>query len=110
VNIDGSGLKVVVDGSAGAQVITPDDQTMLFQSNRSGEQSIWSVPLAGGQPREILHRFVLSGTMRVSPDGRRLLFVAGFADGREGAVLTMCDLPDCTNPREVKVRIGRRAR
>jgi len=70
-------------------------------------QTVWSVPLSGGPAREILHRFVTSNSIRVSPDGSQLQFVAGFSDGSQRPTPMVCDLPDCTNPRELKVRAGR---
>jgi Tol biopolymer transport system component len=108
VNADGSGLTQLVDGDATSAVIMRD-QTVLFLSNRSGDQTIWSVPIAGGSPREILHRFIARNTLRVSSDGSRLHFLAGFADGSEKTVPMMCDLPDCTNPRAANLT-GRVAR
>ena len=102
VNIDGSGLMWLADGDAFSGIILPNDQTVLFLSNRSGEQALWSVPLAGGPAREVLHRFVASGSLSVSPDGRQLLCNAGVVDGRLTTIL--CDLPDCANQREVPVR------
>jgi Tol biopolymer transport system component len=105
VNIDGSGLTLLVEGDPGSAVILRDDRTVLFTSNRSGVQAMWSVPLAGGPAREILHRFVGAGSLLESPDGRRLLFSGGVVDGR--SLNMVCDLPDCTNPHEWPVRLGR---
>jgi len=102
VNSDGTGLMMLVDGDAFDGMILPNDQTVLFLSNRSGEQAIWSVPLAGGPAREVLHRFVSTGSLCVSPDGGRLVFAAGVVDGRVTTIL--CDLPDCTNQRVVPGR------
>jgi Tol biopolymer transport system component len=105
VSIDGSGVRLLADGDASDGVIVPNnDQTVLFLSDRSGERALWSVSLAGGPPREVLRRFVSRGSLRVSPDGRRLVFVAGvnLEDGRQ--VGMVCDLPDCANLRDVPVR------
>jgi Tol biopolymer transport system component len=104
VNADGSGLAVLVEGPAGNTVILPGDRTVLYSSTRTGIQSLWSVPLSGGPGREILHRFVAARPLRLSPDGRQLTFAAGVVDGR--AVDVVCDLPDCTNPRDSAVRSG----
>jgi Tol biopolymer transport system component len=105
VNIDGSGLTSLVEGDPGSFIILRDGRTVLFTSNRSGVQAMWSMPLAGGPAREILHHFVGSGSMLESPDSRRLLFSGGIVDGR--TLNMQCDLPDCTNPREWPVRLGR---
>jgi serine/threonine protein kinase len=105
VNRDGSGLALLVDGSAFHPLILPGDQTVVFLSSRSGVQSLWSVPLAGGPPRELLHRFVANNSgLGASIDGRRLKFGAGVVDGR--SVFMICDLPDCTNPRDSPARFG----
>ena len=105
VNADGTGLAVLVEGGAGNGLILPDDRTVLFTSNRTGIQSLWSVPLSGGAAREILHRFVSAGSLRPSPDGRQLTFASGVVDGRQ--VFVLCDLPGCTNPRDVSTRFGK---
>jgi Tol biopolymer transport system component len=105
VNADGSGPAVLVEGNVSSASILPDDRTVLYLSNRTGIQSIWSVPLSGGPPRELLHQFVPSNTsFGASPDGRRLKFGAAFVNGRR--VYMVCDLPDCTNPRDFSVRAG----
>src|SRR6185436_19051349 len=98
VNADGAGLATLVDGSVSNAFILSDDRTVLYLSSRSGIQSLWAVPLSGGPSRELLHRFVASGTLRAAPDGRRLKFGAGVVNGRD--VEIVCDLPDCTNPRD----------
>jgi Tol biopolymer transport system component len=107
VNADGSGLTLLVEGNATRALILPDDRTVLYISNRSGIQSLWSVPLSGGTPRELQHRFVASNSsFGASPDGRLLKFVGGVVDGR--SVQIVCDLPDCTNPRDFTARAGQR--
>jgi Tol biopolymer transport system component len=94
VNVDGSGLAALVDGRDVAMaVLTPDDTTILFISTRSGLQSLWAAPLAGGPGREIAHRFAVRPT--ISPDGRRVLFQGRNANNQ--FVTVRCDLPDCTN-------------
>ena len=104
VNVDGSGLSRLVERGSSA-IILPDDRTVLHVApNASGLQVLWSVPLAGGPAREILHRFVAASTLGVFPDGRRLRFSAGVVNGR--SVDWQCDLPDCTNPRELTLRPG----
>ena len=106
VNADGSGLALLVDGDANYGVILPDDRTVLFLSKRNGGlQTLWSVPIGGGPAREVMHRFVSNGSVRAAPDGRRLLFGAGVVDGRLAYIT--CELPDCTNPRDLPVPYGR---
>jgi Tol biopolymer transport system component len=103
VNVDGSGLAILMEGSVAPDpLILPDDRTVLFRSNRSGIYSLWSVPLVGGAPRELVHRAF--GGLSASPDGRALMFGAGLVNGRPAYMI--CDLPDCTHPREVAGRAG----
>ena len=103
VNADGAGLAILVEGSASNGLILPDDRTVLYISTRSGIQTLWSVPLSGGPSRELLHRLLYSGngTLSASPDGHRLKLLAGPVHGRPAALV--CDLPDCTNPRDFAV-------
>jgi len=103
VSADGSGLAILVEGSASDGLILPDDRTVLYLSNRSGIQTLWSVPLSGGPSRELLHRVLYSGsgTLSASPDGHRLKLMGAPVDGRPAALV--CDLPDCTNPRDFAV-------
>ena len=106
VNADGSGRTTIVEGHAAHAIILPDDRTVVYLSNRKGLQSLWSVPLAGGPSRELLHRFIANNdTFSASPDGRRLKFGVGVVDGRSARM--MCDLPDCTNVREFTAAPGR---
>jgi len=103
VNVDGSGLAALVDGQAAAMaVLTPDDTTILFISTRSGLQSLWAAPVAGGPGREIVHRFAVRPA--ISPDGRRVLFVGRNANNQ--FVTMRCDLPDCTNQTDVPLVSG----
>jgi serine/threonine protein kinase/Tol biopolymer transport system component len=105
VNADGTGLTPLVEGSASHAIILPDDRTVVYLSSRSGIQSLWSVPLSGGPARELLHRFVANNdSFGASQDGRLLKFGAGVVDGR--SVYMVCDLPDCTNPRDFTGRRG----
>ena len=97
-NADGSGLALLADGDAASPLLLGDNETVLFASNRSGIQAMWSVSLSGGPAREILHRFVGASSLVLSPDGRRVLFRAGVVNGRSTAMV--CDLPGCVNPRE----------
>ena len=102
VNVDGSGLAFLMEGSVANALILPDDRTVLYLSNRSGIYSLWSVPLVGGPPRELLHR--IASSLSASPDGRWLKFGTGVVNGRP--IFMMCDLPDCTNPRDLAVGRG----
>ena len=104
VNVDGSGLANLVEGSALNALILPDDRTVLYLSNHSGIQTLWSVPLSGGPSRELLHRLLYSGIgtfERVSRRPPAEVRRSSAVDGRRAALV--CDLPDCTNPRDFAV-------
>ena len=62
----------VVAGFAGYQVmdatVSPDGATILFTSNRSGNQDIWSVPFAGGDPTPVAASPLDDQAPRFSPN------------------------------------------
>ncbi|HTO25644.1 MAG TPA: protein kinase, partial [Gaiellaceae bacterium] len=85
----------LVGGDAWWPVISADDKNVVFLSFRKAALTPWIVPLAGGEPTEIVHEQVGLQGVRVSPDGARMLF----RSSRGGWLV--CDLPDCANRREV---------
>jgi dipeptidyl aminopeptidase/acylaminoacyl peptidase len=93
VNPDGSGLKTLVARDATAVGLSPDGKTVLFTPVGLG---LYSLPIAGGRPRKLSDR-ALQVPM-VSPDGRRVL-----AATDKPQTLLVCDLPDCTNPTDVRI-------
>jgi Tol biopolymer transport system component len=96
VNNDGTGLMKLVDRNAAGPTITPDGKVVLFSP--FGSPGLYSVSIEGGAVRE-LTKFFVAGAPSVSPDGRRLLI----ADGKPG-VSILCDLPDCTNQKELELK------
>jgi Tol biopolymer transport system component len=76
-------------------VITPDDRHVVFLSSQSGRESPWIVPIDGGEATQLFSESTGWSTMDISSDGR-LMFIAS---GR----IVICDLPACTNRRDVKV-------
>jgi Tol biopolymer transport system component len=66
-----------------------------------GSPGLYSVPLDGGPVRELSKLFAGSAP-DVSPDGRRLLF----ASSKPG-ISILCDLPDCTNVKELELKSSR---
>lgn len=99
VNSDGTGLMKLVERDAYVGAITADKKTVLFSASSPG---LYSVPLAGGPVRELSKRYVAGGGPAVSPDGQRLLFESD----KRGFVVS-CDLPDCTNEKELQLRSWR---
>jgi Tol biopolymer transport system component len=86
----------LVSGDVLLPIVTPDDGNVIFVSNRKDTQSLWIVPIAGGKATEILPAFVAGGSVDISRDGRRLVFLTSAA-ARNQFTLTVCDLPACTN-------------
>jgi Tol biopolymer transport system component len=84
-----------LSGDALSPVLTRDDQFVVFLSVRSGLQTPWIVPLAGGEPKKIVDLFAGVNTLDVHPDGRRIVFVTSETGNQFKLVL--CDLPDCGN-------------
>ena len=80
-------------------LISHDDRHVIYLSARNGVVGLWTVPIEGGQPAEIVKAYVAAGSVDVSPDGSRLLFVASEAQNEFKFVV--CDLPACTNRRNL---------
>jgi Tol biopolymer transport system component len=64
-----------------------------------------SVPV-GCPAREIAHRFISGNSISVSPDGQHLLFLGERPNPASRTPTIVCDLPDCTNQREVPWHSG----
>ncbi|PWT83984.1 MAG: hypothetical protein C5B57_05675 [Blastocatellia bacterium] len=77
--------------------VTPDDRHVVFISSRSGHQSPWIMPLAGGTPTEITNLTASVRSLDVSPDGGSLMFAS--LDERNQRVLVLCDFPACPTRR-----------
>jgi serine/threonine protein kinase len=60
---------VAMDGASFPE-ITPDGKSILFTAMPSGVETLWSVPLGGGQPRQLSNMIVRRPD--VSPDGTRI--------------------------------------
>lgn len=73
---------VPLDGySAFGLALSPDGQTVLFTSNRSGDADIWSVPMAGGEPTPFATSPVFDGQAAWSPDGKWVSFTSSRSGG-----------------------------
>jgi hypothetical protein len=97
VNVDGSGRITLVAADAAGPGVTPDGRTVIFSPLEPG---ILSVPLAGGPVRKVSDRPICCPPV-ISPDGRRMLVIAGAADA-----LVICELPDCARPVELRLKIA----
>jgi serine/threonine-protein kinase len=85
ISPDGTGQRVVVDGSAGGDQLEPaypiwsrDSQTIYYKAyDRHRHSSIWSVPIGGGAPRLLLRfddQARRSLRREFATDGRRIYF------------------------------------
>ncbi|HEX6701575.1 MAG TPA: S9 family peptidase [Gaiellaceae bacterium] len=61
---------------------SPDGSSLVFLSRRSGKSRAWLLPLEGGEPRELRAPDADVADARWSPDGRRLLLLAGSGEPR----------------------------
>jgi Tol biopolymer transport system component len=96
---DGSRPTLLVTGEAWNPVVTPDNRSVIFVSSRSGQQSLWMIPLDGGEPKQLVNQFVAAPGVDISQDGRSILFPSR-DDKRKVAMAVVCNLADC-RPREV---------
>ena len=62
--------------SFGFTRVSPDGKTLFFRSQRSGWANYWSLPLAGGEPKQIAAEQADQSDGRWSPDGSQFLFLS----------------------------------
>jgi len=55
---------------------SPDGERLLFLSDRSGRAQPWVLPLAGGEPEQLVEVDGDVAAAEWSPDGRRVLLLA----------------------------------
>jgi len=60
----------------GYPLLSPDEETVVFPSHRSGWINYWQVPLAGGEPKPVYAEDSDQSEATFSPDGRFLAFVS----------------------------------
>jgi sugar lactone lactonase YvrE len=81
-------------------VVSTKRRDAIFYSFRTGVQSPWRVSLDGAsEPTQIVNEFAAGNSLDVSPDGQRLLFQS--SNDRNAPILVICDLPACSNRREL---------
>lgn len=66
----------------GYPMVSPDGQTVMFRSHRSGWINYWTVPFAGGKPSPIASEDADQSHARWSPDGKSIVYVSNH-DGNE---------------------------
>ncbi len=75
-------LVAEADVNETAPLFSPDGTIVYFQSDKGGDDAVWSVPIAGGTPKRLTDFKGGMGGFRVAPTGDKLLV---FADRRPGA-------------------------
>ncbi len=55
---------------------SPDGRSILFESNRLGDNQLWIIDLAGGEARQLTTIATEASTGIFSPDGKQIAFVS----------------------------------
>jgi TolB protein len=63
---------------------TPDGSRILFTSDQSNDNEIWSMNANGSDRKQISHRPGWDGLARMSPDGSKIVFVSETITAKEG--------------------------
>ncbi|MCG8607980.1 hypothetical protein MJD09_23710, partial [bacterium] len=63
--------------------LSPDGKRVYFDSNRSGNQDLWSMPATGGELHQLTSAPAYDNSVRLSPDGSTLAFVSERSGRRE---------------------------
>jgi len=88
---------VDIAGTGNWVTVTPDDRHVIYVSLRAGRPTVWTVPLAGGMPIQLIDG--LSVTPHVSPDGTLLVY--GTPDAQNRPTVMVCDFPACAARRSL---------
>ena len=67
----------------GSVDISPDGKQVYFDSNRSGNLDLWSMPATGGELHQLTNAPEDDGSIGLSPDGNTLAFVSERSGKRE---------------------------
>jgi hypothetical protein len=101
INADGSGLTTLLRGDPSAFPITftPDGESVVIVSSKSGHQQPWLLPASGGEPRRLAEINIPAPFMRLSRDGLQTIFPSP-----RGTQL--CRFPTFDDCRTLPVRAG----
>ena len=81
--------------SVNSPSFSPDGKTVYFLSGKSGVQQLYSMPVAGGTPRQLTAFALDVASYKLSPDGTRVLFSTDtFADCKADFACTKKKLDD----------------
>ena len=92
INADGSGARRRLGGSGSIDtepVFSPDGQSIYFTSDRGGSPQIYRMSAAGGDAQRVTFEGTYNVSPRVSPDGKRLAYIARNAGKFQVAVLDL---------------------
>lgn len=81
----------------GYPLVSPDGQSLLFRSHRSGWINYWQVPLAGSEPTALCAQDADQSEAQWSPDGRHVAFISN----SNGTLAVVVVDADGGNPRRV---------
>ena len=81
---DGSSLRQLTFGASRdfSPTVSPDGQTIVFVSSRSGTKQLWSINIDGGQPTQVTNVPYGITYPRFASDGQTVFFTASV--GGEG--------------------------
>ena len=69
---EGHQTRLTSERSERYPIFTPDCKFIVYNSPNSGKETIWKMPVAGGQPTQVISDLSLRAV--VSPDGRLLAY------------------------------------
>src|SRR5262249_9571047 len=92
VGVDGSHpVRLLADPTSEPPLVALGDRQVVVVLNRTGQQTLWMMPLEGGSPTQLSAMF--ADVPDVSPDGASLGFV--YLGDDRGSALIVCVLPKC---------------
>ena len=83
--------------------LSPDGQTVVFVSNRSGALNLWRLELTGGEPKPVTNHAGLDYRPVFSPNGDRLAF---FSTNNPSGIQDLCVMDWPNGPRRFPVPPG----
>jgi serine/threonine-protein kinase len=82
MNLDGSDLKRITQGTGRSPSYSPDGSTIVFQSDREGgREHLWVVPVDGGEARQITRGTQNDTAPNWSRDGTRIVYQSDAGGG-----------------------------
>jgi Tol biopolymer transport system component len=82
MNLDGSDIKRITEGTGRNPSYSPDGSTIVYQSDREGgREHLWAVPVNGGEPRQITRGTQNDTAPNWSRDGTRIVYQSDAGGG-----------------------------